>query len=319
MKQMVILGGIFFLLIAGYVALKSFQKNDSFEAPEGLTFSAVRSDDVGEVRVSSSSGGQVVIARTGTDWLVNGHEADATKIEQVLLAFSALKAIARVSSNAENHSRFQVDADKGLAVSIDVPNGMSKSVVLGKSAGVEEVYMRLTEDDDVFTMKGLSRGAVSDDEDFWRERRLFTDSIDAVNELRFQQGRDSWLVRRPQGEEVDWLLSRATKSDVVDAGKVQAWLESLAKLQAVGFLTEEELSQPIENPVQTLTLSTSVTGKESVTFDVYPAESPSQIQVLRRDGKTAGVLVSKSSFETFFLNHEALLDRLRPYQEPAAG
>ena len=313
MKQLLTLVVLFGVLVLGYIFLRQVSEPSAFEAPAELSLQNFVRDDFTRIVFKFPSAGDVFLKKDGGVWTVNGFAAEATKVEQLLVALDKAEVSSLVSTNPDNHKRFQVDESTGVTMEVSFVDADTEVYVLGKSAGGQSTYVRKPEQPDVFVMDGLARFSITEAEDSWRDRKIVSASSEMIRKVVFE-GAQSWEV---VFEEEKWLLKRQFVADVeLDTSKVDNWLKSLAAISASGFKVLEEGDRD-KKPVQTITLelgdAEAFSGKEVLT--VFEAVDDEQSYLILKEDDESGYLIYKTTLDGVYEPLVDLLERLQPEVE----
>jgi hypothetical protein len=174
------------------------------------------------------------LARTGADWTVNGHAADAEQVRKLLASLAdSVVTSELVARNPASHARLGVDA-AGRRLVVRRGGDTLLDLVVGSSgAGFLSVYARLGGADEVYQVRGALGAQLARDAASWRDRRIAAVSADAVSRIAVRHGRAETVLVRV-GEE--WMVGDAP----ADTGAVRRLLGALADIRAVGFVSPEE-------------------------------------------------------------------------------
>lgn len=118
--------------------------------PEVLSGLKAKLNEVTQVVLSRSDGGQVTLSRTAETWIVaeRGYAADVARIRRLLLDLAGLEVVEQKTSNPKNYARLGVEDTDGAQATgtrVEVSAGdASFGLIVGKSAAGRGVYVRET-------------------------------------------------------------------------------------------------------------------------------------------------------------------------------
>jgi hypothetical protein len=173
-------------------------------------------------------------ARTGADWTVNGHAADAEQVRN-LMALLADSAIASelVARNPASHARLGVDTAGRRLVFRKGGDTLLDLVVGSSGTGFLGVYARVAGAAEVYQVRGALGAHVGRDEASWRDRRIAAVPADGVDRISIRHGRGETVLTRSGNA---WMVGDAP----ADTAAVRRLLGALADIRAVGFASPEE-------------------------------------------------------------------------------
>ncbi len=167
------------------------------------------------------------LEREGTDWRVNGLEADTGAVQRLLRAIDDVSVSSVAAANPANHARMGVDADGAWTLTAD-----DVSVLLG-NAGVRyrTAYARMPDADPVVLLEGDLRSAAARPLFDWRDKIVASVDTARIASVRVTHGRSATLFERGDSA---WTAG----GEEADASTVRSLLQELAGLRANGFADE---------------------------------------------------------------------------------
>ena len=169
------------------------------------------------------------LLREGTEWSVNGFEADSGAVSRLMRALEEAEVASVAATNPANHGRLGLDADSAwtLAVDDDV------RVLLGKAGTrFRTAYARLPDEDVASLIQGDLRSAAARSLLDWRDKIVLRADTAAIASIRVTRDGDETLFER---SESTWMVG----DDEADPTTVQNILQELSGLRATGFAAED--------------------------------------------------------------------------------
>ena len=250
-------------------------------------------DEVEEIVLRSPSDTLVFSSKSGR-WLIVTPveaEADSIRLGGLLRDLEELSFGAVVSTNVDRHGRYGVDS---TASSILVRSGDDARVLVVGNTGSDyrTVYMRLGEDDRVFSSDGrISVDAVADT---WRDRTIISVPRDAVLRMEVDAEDQRFVLLR---EAAGWQVEEAGDVAAADSSAVERYLQRFAPLKGNGFV--DQAAFDAASPWSRITFETvggSVQGIEiRETATGLLARRPGTPDVLTVSSGTKNSLVPEAS------------------------
>jgi hypothetical protein len=308
MKNLAVLLLLLVLLLGGYFLVRSFPRTNEFAPPPEFHVEKWQQADFNKVLMVFEDDSKIELAKQNGVWMVNGFMADQDRLQDLVAAFGQADITSRVSTNAQNHDRFEVGSS-GVQLTIEKNDQSLQQFIVGKSAGGESVYVRLSEEDEVYVLTGLPRYLVSDELDIWRERDIVLLEPDQIRAVRFQQGLAGWDLFL---EDAEWKLQTGQGAQQnVDEQKALAHLAKIRNLSAVEFAENEEPGQELYT--FTVEQGTEDELSQTYTYRVLASEQADRLFVSDEEGLL--YLLQESALEQVFVPYLELLEELQPEQE----
>ncbi len=171
----------------------------------------------------------VKLTQSDGAWRVNGLPTDSAT---VALFWDHMKHVAvrdLVASNPQNYPQLGVAADSTWKMTFDLAGGSRTLYVGGQGPTYTLTYVRLPDQDAVYTLDGGLRSAVVRTVDDWRKKTVVElDSASVVNLAVDRGGQRYSLVRKDS----TWTLKGGAPADT---SVVRNMLSELTDLRATGF------------------------------------------------------------------------------------
>jgi hypothetical protein len=227
-----VLGALLLLWGAASLARRgsrSPSESDRFAIP------AVARDSADSVIITRPADTMVLAHRDSTAWMVNGHPASQSAIQEL---FTALADTARrtelVAGRAASHSALGVDSAKGTRVRIVRGDSTVADLVQGnRGPSLDGGYFRAAGDSAVYLVGGNLAQVLERSQDEWRDRGVAEVAADSVARIEISRGRRSYSVRR---DGAGWAL----ESGPADSAAIAALLADYRQVEAAGFATKAQ-------------------------------------------------------------------------------
>lgn len=203
------------------------------DTPTGLEVPRLTAADVDRVLIEAADTARIERAAAG--WAVNGHEAAADKVTDLISAITDTGLSTElVARSAGSHARLGVDSASGRRVRFLKGDRVLLDLVLGNQGrAYQTAYVRRAGEDEVYLLRGRLAAIVDADVDGWRDRRIGGVTGDSVFGLRLERGGRATALTRAEG---GWRLGGAP----ADSAAVAQLLSRLAEITASGFATEAQ-------------------------------------------------------------------------------
>lgn len=191
------------------------------------------------------------LLREGTDWTVNGFEADSGAVSRLLRALEETEVASVAATNPTNHARLGLDADSAWTLVLDDDAHM----LLGKAGTrFRTAYARLPGEDVASMIQGDLRSAAARSLLDWRDKIALRADTGAVVSIRVtRDGGETHYERRDS----TWVVG----DEEADATTVRNILQELSGLRATGFAPEDEAA-PNEADADRSVRATNAEGEE---------------------------------------------------------
>ncbi len=162
-------------------------------------------------------------------WTIHGQATDSAAVARLWSDVKSATVRDLVASNPENYARLGVAADSTWKVTFDVSGGSRTIYVGGAGPTYTTAYVRLPDEDAVYTLDGGLRSAVVRDADDWRNKKVVSIDSSSVVHLAVDRGGHRYqLVRKDS----TWTFQGG---GVADTAVVRNMLSELTDLRASGF------------------------------------------------------------------------------------
>jgi hypothetical protein len=240
----------------------------------------------------------VTLENIGGTWMVTSPvrgTANVSFVTQLIGGLKKFKFGSLVSSNPDKQNLFQVDST-GTNLLVTHRNGNSINMMVGKTGpSFSEVYVRLSNSNDVYLGEGIEPWSLNREAKDWRDKTIFKTASDSIKAMTIEYAGKKFFLQK------DSTLWRAG-NDTLDAGAMSSFVGTLANLNAEDFID----SIP---PLTTQPLHLSLQEPETVVIDFYPQLPDSAKYIVRTSTVGQTFLVSKWTVRNFLHPLEKLLKK----------
>lgn len=162
-------------------------------------------------------------------------EADSQKIKVALREWNNMEVEALVTRDPSKHSRYRVDST-GTIISLFDGEQQLDGLFVGTSqipGNSGDIYIRIPNDDRVFTVEGLNRSSIEANFNYWRDLTVWSVPPQSITEIRFNYPADSsFSIQKENGI---WMA----EADSLDQQKTSTLTSMLGRLRAAGYPPDE--------------------------------------------------------------------------------
>jgi len=223
-KRLISLILLIFIFVSFFL-LKDFVKNKFFPEKVDQPFPTISPNKVSQV-IFETNDLKEIAYKKNSEWFIKKenieYQADSQRINQIIINISLIIKSEIISSNKKNHKNLGIDKDK---ITLKTKDHLY-TLYIGQLSGTENNYVRVAEEDDVFTAPGLT--AVFTPFDY---RDLNVHLITDENQITEISTGDIELFKK-SGQ---WLVDdKLAKKDRVDF-----FLNDLKTLKAIDIFPED--------------------------------------------------------------------------------
>lgn len=216
---------ILIFVFSFFLLFKDVVKNKFFPEKIDRPFSLISPDKITQVIFKTNSKEETVYKKSNGLFVKKEnieYKADSQRIEQIIINISSIIKGEIISSNIKNHQDLGIDKDKITVKTKD----RSYNLYIGQLSGSEKNYVRVDEENDVFTAPGLT--AVFSPFDY---RDLKVDLISDENKVTEVWIADLQLIKKKD----KWFIgNKEIKKDRLDF-----FLNDLKTLKATDVMPED--------------------------------------------------------------------------------
>lgn len=185
---------------------------------------------VSEVEIAGPAD-TIRLAREGSEWSVNGFEADSGAVGRLMRALDEVEVASVAAQNPATHRRLGLEADSAWTLRV----GDDVQVLLGKAGTrFRTAYARLPGEDVASLIRGDLRSAATRSLLDWRNKIVIEADTGVVVGIRVTRDGAETLYER-QGQDSTWMVG----GDEADATTVRNLLQELSGLRATGFAPDD--------------------------------------------------------------------------------
>ncbi len=259
---------------------------------------------VTRVSIAAADGKTIVLERRGNDWVLasaGSYPALANKVSDLLSKWPELRAGAPVTDKPAHQRALEVHPESfQRRITFAQAGKPDLVVVMGNSAGLKDVHVRLADEARVYLVKDLSSYDAGTTPGDWVPTEYFKVDRDKVVSLTLRNAEGELKLKR--GADKKWALEEAAdESPKLKESEVDALLSSatsVALQEPVGDRLEPRFG--LDKPAATLTLVTDPKEKSPYVLqigakegDAYYAKSSTSRFVVRLGAWAAETFTKK--------------------------
>lgn len=231
-KTLVGLGATLVVLLVLWGAVTLFSSMGEQNAEVGKEVTAVLAglskDGVSRVVLEGPSD-TVTLEKADGAWTANGFEADSAALDRFWSAASESKVRDLAAANPANHARLGVVPDSAWTLEFTRAGGGSSRLLLGKSGpGYNTAYVRLPDQDQVYTLEGALRNAAAHEIDHWRDKTVVAVDTARVQRVEVDRAGERYVLTR---DSAGWLVD----GEPADGPTARSLVGALERFEAQTF------------------------------------------------------------------------------------
>jgi hypothetical protein len=216
----------------------------------------------------SKADGTIVLNKKDDAWRIAPENflADATKVERMLSVIEDLTVSALVSES-KNYVRYELNADKKIAIKAWEKDTLAREFDIGKSASTyQHTFIKLAGDPNIYHGRGEFRRTFDQKADDLRDKTVLAFTKNDIREIGLHKGEKQIALKRTEKEKPEPSPgAKSTKSDapefvwqmaggkIADAKQVNQLLDTLSNLKCDSYL-EKRSKEDFKNPMLQITL-----------------------------------------------------------------
>lgn len=275
----------------------SLADDDRMVVESKRLFPQLEPDQVSKVEIFGPPGDaqeQIVLARSGNDWVIDtadGYPAKTEKVEELLETLTGLRSTTTVVTSAKYHEKLKVSEDaynRRVRLTVD---GEPTELLLGTSPSFKNTHIRVAGSDEVYLVPELSTGDVAERPWNWVERAYLNLDEDEVWSVEVENAQGTFRLERDPVSDawaavgVEGELDDSTVNDLVRKAR------SINLEAPVGKTVAPE--HGLEAPKATVRL---VVGTSTVSGSPPPSTESKTIRIgAKVDGQSRYYLQSSDS------------------------
>ena len=300
---LVVLGGVFFATRQERVSV----------GVQSLTMSQFERQGINQIDITGK--GSAKLSQNGDQWqveLATGQKkvtADAAKVNELLKAVEDLRSAFMITDRVEKHADYEVTEEKASAVTLKGDDG-SVTLFVGKRTAKGANYVRLGDDDRVFSAKTPLASLLGKQTADWRGRSLWSLSRKEMTRVHLKQadGNAFALVLSVEGPSGTVALAEDVKTPQgFRFGEVEAKriVDALPRLMAADFVDEATAGDitGLEGPHNQVVIE----KQQGQSFTLHLGKTNDKKQVFARvDGQEQILLIHEGNVRNLVRGLEAV-------------
>lgn len=245
--------------------------------------------------ITLTRGDQSLAAKKQAEqWRSEQSVLDVASITSLVEQITSPEEVMLISQNSDQHTTYEVTADKATVVSLVNPSGEKKILVGAPASG--NYYLRIDGSNEVWGVQSMTDKISDVSLAQWLDKRLLSVDEEAINTLVFEKNGDTiTLQQRDKSWFIDGgeqALNRMTFSDM---------LMQLESLVAVGVIDDKQLPDFPQKPALKLTINAQGTTPASIEFFT------GKDSILAKMGDRSGNFeISQSTYDDLNLNRSEI-------------
>lgn len=232
-KRKIVLLSIAVFLAAVYaVQLAALKKN---------AVKVLKTDSqIDEILISSKKNGEIVLKKSGEDWLVGKYKADSYKAERIADSLSSVKILDTVSRSADGAALAVYALSDEQAVSAEAKSSGKtvRALEIGKTSVTgSQTYIRADGAKSVSLASGALESLFSSSVSELRSNEVYSLVSTDITAAKLENGAESFCAVCESGAEGE----RTWKIEGLDAdsAKISSWISEIASLRADEWCRKE--------------------------------------------------------------------------------
>ena len=243
-RSTIILAALFLVLLALFYISSQDEGRRGAQVERLLT---VDWNDIERIEVFQPEE-RIALERRRDQWFLTDpleYPADQGYVETLLRNASDLKIDGMVSDKPEKHGLFQVDST-GTEVRLSSSHQRLATFVVGKTSNdYSHTYVRRSDGEEIYLIKGLIGGHYTRRVRDWRDKTIFTfpeASIQKVRLIRSESSVELWK------EGANWKAQSDGETFSPDEDQVDRLVDALSGLRTYDFRGQEEEGLDFSKP-----------------------------------------------------------------------
>jgi len=245
-----------------------------------FTLPALTQGDVDTIALVKGTDSIVLAKQSSTAWTADGHRAAPDAVSDLFQALHDSVKPELVAEDSSSFGRMGVDSASGRWLRIsNAGKPLLRLIVGARGSEYSSAYVRRPADSRVYLWRGRLAGLLDRAADEWRDKRIAAVSLDSVQAIEVERGKDRYTLRR---RDKAWALEGPTTA--TDSGAVARLLERYRAITAAGFASPKQAdSTRTPQPRRRVALR----GAGGALLVALSFDSTSGAYVVRRTGGTA--------------------------------
>lgn len=171
----------------------------------------------------------VTLEKGDSGWTADGFDVDSATLARFWKAVSDAKVRDLAATNPANHARLGVVPDSAWTLEFTAGQGEPVRLLVGKSGpGYNTAYVRLPDQDNVYTLEGPLRNAAAHGLDAWRDKTIVAVDTSRVQRVEVDRAGERYVLTR---DSAAWLVD----GKAADGPTARSLVGGLSRLEAQAF------------------------------------------------------------------------------------
>ncbi|HLD30274.1 MAG TPA: DUF4340 domain-containing protein [bacterium] len=222
----------FYIIFALLLIVAILQKIIFKKSPSDYPFEKLKLSDIAEFEIKSPQW-HFIFKKDKDEWSWNQPFRLATeKPGQIISALSKLRTGPALGRSTESLSGLSLDEGSGIFLKVRNKKGEIRELVLGRSAPDGHSYFRWKNENDVRYARGINRGLLGREADYFRNRAVFSFKEDETERIILSRGAMTYEFTRSSQT---WTIKTAKREMLLDENMKNVFPGVFSGLTASGF------------------------------------------------------------------------------------
>jgi len=251
---------IVFAALLLIVLAVEYHEDDSQKGTFRQELVGINVDKVSYLKIITKAKNEIKLSKIDNEWKLELEEnklvnAGKSKVEQALDQLIVIKPFQLVANDPEKWKDFQVDTSGVRITVFEEENKKALDIILGrfsfKSKYEMYTYVRLADEDEVYSVEGLLDMSFNRQLDYWRNEVLIDDDSKNWSKIAYNYPADSsFTLINNEGK---WKFELYEK---VDTNKIDKYLSNLKYSNSSDFVDDIDTKELI-SPTLNLNITTT--------------------------------------------------------------
>ncbi len=193
------------------------------------------SDDlIDKISIKNGSASEIILKKIDNKWIIDrfNYKVDKKKINFILNDLKNLKITSLISTN-KDYARYSLDNENGIVVLINLKNGKSFSLIIGKlDPNYSSTYVKLKNNPNIYLAEGNLRLTFDTNIDELRNKIIFSFNKDNVKWIKITDHKDIEIKRQDRR----WIVN---KKESKNKKTIDSLLDNLNNLECESYLKDK--------------------------------------------------------------------------------
>lgn len=258
--------------------------------------------------IINQKGSEIVFTKETTKWNIgsNGFFANQADIDSIIKNLKEIKILDKVGTikNAAIEEQYELSNQKAIIVSAYQNNKELITLKIGKTSSTQtHSFITINNKNDIYLASTNLLSIFGKTENDMISKTIYSISGNSITSVDITSGARTWGVKKQGNEE--WTLTGASPKIIIDNDLTDAWIQSLAFLNATEW--KEDSTKLPSNIEQTITINTD---NDSIVINIYKEIKGTETEYICTSNKTPHkFLISSLSAEKYLNAQEEIINK----------